>query len=355
MRRGRLTPRKNFQPADDAIRALAEKHESAVALKMHGALKHLRTLVPVDKVAHALQHGNSSHVISAIAFDHYAEVLKEPIGLLGDVYEAAGRHGAVKLAGAMLRGGKRLRYRPSQFRKDVGDGFDFDRFDAGTQKRLRDLVDSLITDLGDSARDTINSVVIDGVRAGDSFDEIAANIRDTISLTPNQAQAVASYRRALEDLDSNALGRALRDTSFDSAIQDAIDSGEFLDDSLIQEAVDAYLENYLDHRASTIARTESLRAGNAGLRDSYTQAAERGVIPEAAVKRIWLIDRDERTCPICLSIIDMNPDGVGLSDDFESEDGPIDDPPVHPNCRCTVQYETDLDMVPDTPVEEEAA
>ncbi len=354
MRRRRLTPRSNFQPADDAIRALAEKHESAVALQMRGALKHLRTLVPVDKVAHALKHGTAAHVVNTIAFDHYAEVLKEPMGLLGDIYEAAGHHGASKLASAMRRGGKRLRYRPGQFRKDVGDGFNFDRFDAGTQKRLRDLVDSLIVDLSDSAKDTINSVIIDGVRAGDSFDEIAANIRDTISLTPNQAQAVASYRRALEDLDSNALSRTLRDMSFDGIVQDAIDSGEFLSDGVIQDAVDSYLENYLDHRATTISRTESLRAGNAGLRDSYTQAAERGVIPAAAVQRVWLIDRDERTCPICLSIIDMNPDGVGLNDDFQSEDGPVDDPPVHPNCRCTVQYETDLDMVPDTPVEEAA-
>ena len=77
-------------------------------------------------------------------------------------------------------------------------------------------------------------------------------------------------------------------------------------------------------------------------------------MPEEAVKRVWLIDLDDATCPICLSIIDNNPDGVGLSEDFESEDGPIDDPPVHPNCRCTVQYETNLDLVPEAEEEEDA-
>jgi hypothetical protein len=348
----RVTPRENFQQRSDAVRVLAESHEKKLATLLKASLKHLRVLVPVTAVAHAIEMGSIDHVIGAVAFDHYKEVLKEPMQIVGDIYEAAGHHGAKQLRGKM--GGKRLRYKPAQFRKDVSAdgtdvGFAFDRFDENTQERLASIIDELITDLGDSAKETITSVTLAGVRAGDSAADIAANIRDTISLTPSQANAVASYRRALEELDTNALGRALRDSAGDSIVSDAIASGDPLPDVAIEDLVDAYTENYLDYRAATIARTESLRAGNAGLRDSYTQAVDRGVMPEAAIKRVWLLDLDEATCDVCLGILDANPDGVGLNEEFAEADG---DPPVHPNCRCTIQYETDLDMVPDEPAPE---
>jgi Phage Mu protein F like protein len=357
-RRTRVTPRENFQPRTDPILAIAGKHDKQLTAQLKTALVHLRTLVPVAVVEHAIKLGSIDHVLGAIPFDHYKEVLKEPMQLIGDIYEAAGQHGAGQIASKMKSGRKRLRYKPQHLRlvKDAASdaaaaevGFAFDRFDDNTQKRLGEIIDGLIVDLGDAAKETIQSVVLRGVQAGDTAAEIAANIRDTISLTPAQADAVASYRRALEDLDSNALDRALRDSSYDALVEDAIDSGEFLSDDIIGDAVDAYLENYIDYRAATIARTESLRAGNAGLRDGYTQAAERGAIPGDAVKRVWLLDLDENTCDICLGILDADPDGVGLDEEFSEGD-----PPVHPNCRCTIQYETDLDMVPDEADTEDA-
>lgn len=353
--RRRLTPRNNYQPRSDPIRAIAESHEKKLARELKVALKHLRTLVPVAAVEHAIKLGSIDSVISSIAFDHYKEVLKQPMQTVGDVYIAAGQHGATQIAHKMKRGGKRLRYKPQHLRgiaKDVADvevGYAFDRFDRDTVDRLAEIIDELITDLGDSAKETISSVTLAGVRAGDSAADIAANIRGTISLTPTQAEAVASYRRALEDLDTNALQRALRDASYDPLVEDAIDSGTFLEVGVIDDAVDAYTENYLDYRASTIARTESLRAGNTGLRDGYRQASDRGAIPGAAIKRVWLLDLDEQTCDICKGILDDNPDGVGLDEEFSEGD-----PPVHPNCRCTIQYETDLDMIPDEPETEDA-
>jgi hypothetical protein len=354
-RRTRVTPRENFQPRNDPIRLLAAEHEKKLVLPLKQALQHLKTLVPLATVEHAIKLGSIDAVINSIAFDHYKEVLKGPAQIVGDIFEAAAQHGSKQLAGKLRSGRKRLRYKPAHLRKDAAAdaevGLAFDRFDENTQERLAAIIDELITDLADGAKETIQSVVLAGVRAGDTAAEIAANIRDTISLTPSQADAVASYRRALENLDENALQRALRDSSYDALVEDAIDSGEFLADNIIGDAVDAYMENYLDYRAATIARTESLRAGNAGLRDGYTQAAERGAIPAGAVKRVWLLDLDEATCDICLGILDANPDGVGLDEEFDEADG---DPPVHPNCRCTIQYETNLDMVPDDTETEDA-
>jgi hypothetical protein len=346
-----LTPVERWQAKDDPIRALAEREEKKIKASFHLALKHLGLIVPVKEIAEKLKRGGKAGaVFDAIPFAHWKEVLKEPIGHLGDLHLQAAEHGAGEIR-SRLRG-RSLRYRPPGFRKDVAGstdvGFNFDRFDPETQKRLHEILDGLITDLSDQAKATISSVVLDGVRAGDSFDDIAKNIRDTIALTPNQAQAVANYRRDLESLDSNALQRALRDTTLDADIQDAIDSGDFLSDEFMDKAVDAYLENYLDYRANTIARTESLRAGNTGLREGYTQAVDRGVMPAEAVTRFWQIAMDERVCPLCLSIVENNPNGVGLREDFQSDDGPVDDPPsgTHPACRCTISYETNIDLIP---------
>lgn len=236
--------------------------------------------------------------------------------------------------------------------KAIGDGFDFDRFDEDTLRRLREAQDELIAELDQRARDTVASVIERGVRAGDAAAEIAANIRDTIALTDRQANAVANYRRLLEDIDQRALGRELRNKEFDDTVQDAIDTGEFLSDTAIERMVEDYADNYLDYRADTIARTESLRAANAGLRDSYRQAADRGVFPAEAVTRNWLAAIDERTCPVCMSIVENNPQGVGLDEDFQSDDGPIDDPPVHPSCRCTIEMQTNLDMLPSDETED---
>lgn len=357
-----LTPIGNFQPRNDPIRMLAEASEAHIGAALKGAMEHLRELVPVKEIAAALAHGNTKAAVDLVNFKRYEHVLKTPIGHIARVYEIAAHHGGQQIAAKLKTDRRpRLRYRVRKDRAPVqaivdeaiggpaDAGFAFDRFDANTQARLRQIVDSLIGDLTDSAKSTINSVVLDGVRAGDSFTDIAENIRDTISLTPNQAQAVASYRRALENLDPNALQRALRDSNFDGTVQDAIDSGEFLSDSTISDAVDAYLDNYLDYRANTISRTESLRASNAGLRESYLQADEQDVIPSEAVTRQWLLSTDESPppCPICASVVENNPDGVALDEDFQSDDGTVGDPPLHPNCRCTVQYVTNLDLIPD--------
>lgn len=333
---------------------LAEASEAHIGTALKDALKHLRELVPVKEIAAALAHGNTKAAVDLVNFKRYEHVLKTPIGHIARVYEIAAHHGGQQIA-ARLRDRVRKDRKPVQAIVDeaIGGpadaGFAFDRFDANTQARLREIVDSLIGDLTDSAKSTINSVVLDGVRAGDSFTDIADNIRDTISLTPSQAQAVANYRRSLENLDPNSLQRALRDSNFDGAIQDAIDSGELLSDTVISDAVDAYLENYLDYRANTISRTESLRASNAGLRESYQQADEQGVIPSEAVTRQWLLSADESPppCPVCSSVVENNPDGVALDEDFQSDDGAVGDPPLHPNCRCTVQYVTNLDLIPD--------
>jgi hypothetical protein len=365
MARKRIMPARHYRPRNDPIRAIAERGEPALRADIAGALRHLKMIVPVKAVADELKHGRTRAAIDKIDFTHFAQILKEPFQGIGKIFEQAADVGAKRITHDFVSRGRKIKYRKALrpqlsktlrthgIAKDIGDAFVFDRFDEDTQAELRDLQDDLIKELTDAARASVERTVLDGVRAGDDFDTIATGIRDTISLTDRQAQAVTNYRRMLEDLDSGALDRALRNSDYDDRISDAIDSGEFLSDGSIERMVRDYAENYLAYRAVTIARTESLRASNVGLRNAYTQAVNRGALPAEAITREWLIDLDERTCEICISIIEANPNGIGLDESFDSDDGPVDDPPVHPNCRCSVQYVTDLDKVPDEPASDE--
>lgn len=225
------------------------------------------------------------------------------------------------------------------------DSYSFDLYAESTQERIRAAQDALITALDESSRDTVDQIVIAGAQTGLSADDIVTDIRETIGLTDPQAQAVINYRNMLEQGDDTALDRAWRDDTADDEISAAIEAGEDLDPDRIDELVDAYRDNALDYRANSIAVTETSRAVNMGLRDSYTQAIDDGVFSDDAVRRFWQIGPNP--CPICEAIPDLNPDGVAVDEDFDSDDGDIDDPPVHTSCQCSVDYVTDLDKVPD--------
>lgn len=89
---------------------------------------------------------------------------------------------------------------------------------------------------------------------------------------------------------------------------------------------DAISDNYAfsPDRAETIARTETAYADVAGNMAAYR---ESGVVEQ----KKWITGAG--CCDLCDEL-----DGVtiDLDDDFDTEDGPIDGPPYHPNCRCDV-------------------
>jgi len=350
-------------------------------------------MVPVDKMHEALKRGQSP--ANLVNWHHFKEVLRASFTRLGKLRQAGGELGARQINGVFAAHQRHVRFKkaakaskavahyraatdankrcgvcwmfqtPDQcisveghidvnavcdyfetiFAKATGNQFNFDSFAPSVQQNIRRAQDVFIAQLESDARDSIQTIISDGVRNGTPLDDVASNIRDLIGLTDTQAQAVLNYQRMLMELDPGALARQLRNTDYDAVLQDAIDNDTSLSDAAIQSMVDDYTDNYLDYRAATIAQTESTRAANAGLHDAYSQAVERGALPEDAITRQWQLA--DNPCPICESIADNNEDGVGLNEDFDSDEGPISDPPVHPNCECSVDYVTDLTQVPD--------
>lgn len=357
-----------YQPRDHAPRLIAKRNAPKIRKAFHAALVRVRSLVDVHEVAKLLRNGaRRSAIEKAIQLGHWRESLKDAFETIGATVEEGGQHASNEVSQTFKRSGRTPRYqrhpvhhlrhrgqRIGIMRKAAGVGFD--RFDADTQQRIRDYQDELIAELESQARDSIEATVLAGLRAGESADEIAAEIRDSISLTATQAQAVANFRQLLEDGDPAAVDRALRDDSFDNVVDDLI-AGEDVSDDVISQMVDAYAENYLDYRAQTIADTESLRASVLGIHEGYSQAIERGVMPSDAVTRKLLLALDEKTCQFCIDTEAMNADGVAVDEPWQTPDGPVMNSPFHPSCRCDEQYETDLSQLSqdDTQDQEEVA
>lgn len=97
------------------------------------------------------------------------------------------------------------------------------------------------------------------------------------------------------------------------------------DTATLSKRVKSVYDEASDSRAKMVARTEVLRANNFATIESYKQS---GVVK----KKEWLTAFDERTCPECEAL-----DGkqVGLEVTFKSSLGAVQEPPLHPQCRCT--------------------
>lgn len=346
----RVRPASHWQHPNSVVRRIAIKAVPALARDLREAFDHLGELLPSQAVD-LVRTGRIDDLKHHMRWGHYREVLKGVFARMINVRQDAADAGVKEINAAFEHAGRVIRFRKliDDVAKAIGDRFNFDMLDADTQERVRQAQDALIRQLEVSARDAIDGIVTAGVKAGLSPADIVDDIREMVGLTDTQVQAVFNYRSMLEDLDPNALRRQLRNAAHDVDIQDAIDAGDVLDADVIDAFVADYVSNYLDYRAATIAQTESVRASNAGLQDAYQQAIDRGALPADAVRRSWKISLDEKTCPVCLSIPDRNPDGRALDEPFDSIDGQFDQPPEpHPNCRCGLEFVTDLNKVPDT-------
>lgn len=213
------------------------------------------------------------------------------------------------------------------------------RFDLKNERSvafLRDYNFSLVTEVSTRTIEGTRQVILEGQNAGLSPKKQAERIKEFIGLTVAQANAVDNYRRALENGDyQNALRRQLRDRRSDKTLQRNSLKGTQLSTKQIDALVDRYEQRMIRYRAEMIARTETLRAANYGIREAWQQAQQQGLIRAEARKGL-IITNDERRCDFCLETKKMNASGVLLSAPFITPAGPMDGPPFHPHCRCTI-------------------
>jgi SPP1 gp7 family putative phage head morphogenesis protein len=190
---------------------------------------------------------------------------------------------------------------------------------------------SLIQQISEQTREAIRQTILRAFKEGGHPYEQARSIRNVIGLTARQEQAVANYEASLSGNSAtrDALTRALRDGRFDSTVARSITNQTPLSQAQVDKMVDRYRSRFIDYRAKTIARTESVRASNLGQREVWRQAKQQGLIEEDQ-KRVWITSGDDKTCDDCAGL-----DGTEVGLDEEFEDGVMDPPDPHPDCRCT--------------------
>ena len=213
-----------------------------------------------------------------------------------------------------------------------------DMYHPGAVQFLKDYTLDRIRQFTDEMREGVREAVHNGLVNGWNPRKTAREIRSisTFGLTSRQRAAVNNFRRLVETGDREALTRALRDKRFDASLKKQILGEVNLSREQIDKMVEAYERRYLRYRSETIARTESIRALSSGNRVGWQQFLDQRGKGSTALRRKWYVSPGERTCEFCRPIPRMNPDGRGFDELFETPLGPYLDPPLHPDCRCTI-------------------
>ena len=259
--------------------------------------------------------------------------LLQPLNVIMDAFWEAGR-GVAEQGVAVAQ--------PTVRKRDLS--FFFDEYDPNTEAAAREFRNTLITNMDQALRDTLQLVIATGIGAGLGPPEIANNIRATIGLTPRQAAAVLRYRQRLEsgEVPEVVAGSNML-TGEDRA---KIKNGRPLPSAKIDRLVEYYADLQASQRAATIARTETLRAVNKGQDTAMRQAQATGAFGDLEVRRFWLATADSKTRPEHREIARLNPQGVGLDELFRYPGGRTIALPGDPwaeaemtiNCRCTVVH-----------------
>ncbi len=334
-----------------AIEALVAGLEPKLASTIQAGLEAMGDAVPLQALIEALEARDIGKVLALLSLDTAQAAFA---GVAPAVQNG------VYAAGALTAG---------NIARIAGVQFAFDRLNPRLITWLQTYSLGLIREINDSSREAIRSVLVSGITAGDNPKETARQIKQIVGLTERQAKAVQNYRKELETFHlkttagSFGLGnkvnrvnntqvaildedgdntdginaRRLRDFRFDGQLKRAMTAGKPLSKAQIDKMVGAYARKYKAFRARTIARTEAVRTNAMGVQDAWRQAIESGKVPEALVRRQWVVARDERLCESCAPIPGMNPkEGVKFAEPFATPKGPVALPPVHPNCRCSV-------------------
>lgn len=341
-----------------AAESIADKLTPKLAKAVLDALITQAGNVDLDAIVAALQKGDAAAVLKALGIDEFDAIF-------GPVQDAL--TGATGAAGLATMATINTRVTTAAIR--------FNQLNPRLILWLQNYSLSLIKQVNDSTLAGVRAYLVAGMNEGKNPVAVAREVKGIVGLTERQALAVKRFRTELETFHTRRSAKAwnlggkidrvngrqvfkpspdgtpkdgvdqrrLRDFRFDGQLQRAMTASKPLTPAQIDKMVAAYERKYRKYRAETIARTEALRATNAGVQDAWRQAIESGKIVEDQVRRRWIVARDERLCEICQPIPGMNKKlGVPMGQPFATPKGPVMLPPIHPSCRCVVlirQYE----------------
>lgn len=253
------------------LRLLLDRWETRLLAAFTGAVLGMRQDLSTDEIEQALQNGTAADLI-----DRAARRIRRFSRRVNDAYVGSGDDAAEFLT------------------KALGIEFDFDRTNARAVQVMATNRLGILQEFTRQQRENVGFVLSEATADGLNPREAARRFRQTVGLTSQQTQFVSNYRRQLEQLDSGALRRQLRDKRFDRSVQAAINSGAPLAAGKREKLVSRYRDRWVKHRAETIARTEALSAVHQGSGEMFSQAIGAGELNPQNLIQIWNTAGDDR-------------------------------------------------------------
>jgi hypothetical protein len=326
---------------------LISKFEPPIQRAFMEAVADLRDGISITALVRALERNDIEGAILALNLDRAA------YNPLVDAIAAAYQGGGKSTADGMVA------------LPDNGGGQAVIRFDGQHARAMAWLIENgaqLVTNLTEDTRMAVRTTVSQGIAAGRGARAVGLDIAGRINpatgrrtggivgLSAPQAGYVASMRQRLASGDPVEMGKVLdmtrRDRRLDKAIRTAIAAGRPVNARTIDLMTARYSDRLLELRATTIARTEGMKAFNVAAMEAYRQTIDRGAVQEADLTKIWRSAGDRRTRDTHRI---MHGQETSFNGSFQSPSGvllryPHDEnaPPSETvNCRCRMDITVD--------------
>jgi hypothetical protein len=230
----------------------------------------------------------------------------------------------------------------------------FDSASPAVAERARanqlELVQGFTLEQNQTTRQIAQRAIVESATLGTNPRRVAQDFRDSLGLTTQQEQWVASYRRALEQGDYlRATEYELSSGQADRTLRRLDRDGGTLSPKQIDDYVERYRQNAITYRAETIARTEALRNAHEGADEAMRQAIERGDVEAEQLECTW--HAGPNTTDARQDHQAMNDVTVPYGTDFVLPDGTRMSRPGDPrggakhtaNCRCSMSTAFDME------------
>lgn len=264
---------------EDPLEAASGRRAAAARRRWLEALRSLAAGLPERATRNAVAARDINRVVAVLSTGRFEVMVRQAAEPFGEEFTAAAGREAARLA------------------------LVFDRADTAGEAWAARRAAELVVEISEDTRGAIRKIARKAFADGLAPADIAPRIRGIIGLHSRWARAVYRYQQRLEARGLNA--------------------------ARVAERTSRYYQRLLRVRSENIARTEVMRAANAGKMATWREASDQGLFVRAEATKEWLSAPDERTCFIC-DLLDG--EVVGIDELFGTGD---DAPPAHPSCRCT--------------------
>lgn len=347
----RFAPTQSRPDEFRAVHRVADRAFPNLRDALVAAFERARQQMPVERIEEALSVGRFDDVAAVVD----SELLAATVGRIAKQTAQEDETATIRVLSAILVGAAR------GSADDVPDEVE----DAAVQlaarlnvsnpravERARKLAGTMLTRVSRESREAIRAIIAGALRDGTDVPTTAALVRDTIGLDSRSARALRNYRSTLDEALAEGRTADLRrrfrlaPARLPAGTRDRL-GGQVTPSQRREVMVDGYRQRLLRHRATTIARSESIRASNAGQHMLWDEMMRDGLIDPSRARRVWIAAADDRVCPICLPLNGKTIEFLGdwVSDTLQ---GPGQQPqarpqtvvigrwpPAHVMCRCS--------------------